>query len=383
MPLTELFSGLEDPRAVDNQKYPFKYLMFISVCAAFSGIDSYVGIEDYAETHKDFFDKYFNLPYVPRHDTFSHLFSLLERDKLETWFRSKTNDLLAFIASEAPRETGKTSENNKKRFNHIAIDGKTIRNSGFLNSYHMVTAWFANHKISLGQVKIDDKSNEITAIPELIEQIDFPNDTIITIDAMGCQREICHKIIEKGCHYFIAVKENQPTPFESTVAQMEEHCDKEHSLHESSNKGHGRVEKRWCTAHAVDTQNFDYKDWPGIKAIYAIDADIVTKRRGKEKRSMSSRYFLSSVLLPADEAAEYARDHWGIEINLHWCLDVSLNEDEACIQSENSAINMNILRKFALNILEQVKGKKSMKSMFRNCAIPQNTIKILNKCFCP
>lgn len=373
MNIKEFFSELKDPRSPHNQTYPFECLMLISISAAMAGIDSYVGIEDYAATHKEFFDKYFNLKYTPTHDTFLRLYGLLDKVAFEQWFRVKTESLIAFINTQNPPDVNK--------LRHIAIDGKTIRNSGFLESYHIVTAWLADHKVALCQVTVAEKSNEITAIPELIKSQETLKNTVMTIDAMGCQKEICALIVEKEGSYIIGVKENQPTLFQSAQAQTEEKFEQAYSTHTTDDKGHGRKEMRYCLAQDVDTINFNYKDWPGIKTIYAVDTDTIQKRRGHEKRYFSTRYFVSNIRLNAAEALSIIRSHWGIEINLHWCLDVSFNEDGSCIQEEGAAINMNVLRKFALNVLTSEKGKKSFKSMFRHCMLPSNAIKILDKLY--
>jgi predicted transposase YbfD/YdcC len=383
MDIKKLFEGLTDPRAKDNQTYPFECLLLIAVSAIMSGIDSFTGIEDYAETHKSFFDSYFKLTYTPTHDTFNRLFQILDINEFEAWFRIKSKVLIAFIEANNPpglatfdKKTGQIS-----RLKHIAIDGKTVRNSGFLKAYHIVTAWRVDHKIAIGQIKVEEKSNEITAIPVLIESLQSLDNTVVTMDAMGCQREICEKIIAKKGSYIIAVKENQPRLFENVRAQIEEEFETAYENCMTENKGHGRIEKRWCTAQDVDHKKFDFRNWPGIKTIYAIDSDILQKKRGVEKRHLATRYFVSNVKLSAEEALEKIRGHWGIEINLHWCLDVSLNEDGACIQLENAVVNFNVLRKFALNTLGVVKGKKSMVSMFRHCALPTNSINILDKFF--
>ena len=383
MNIEKLFEGITDPRTKDNQTYPFECLMLIAVCAIMSGTDSFMGIEDYAETHKDFFDSYFNLTYTPTHDTFNRLFQALDINEFEVWFRKKSVALIAFIEFDNPPVCTKINEKTGllENLKHLAVDGKTVRNSGFLKAYHIVTAWCADHKISIGQLKVEEKSNEITAIPVLIDSLETLKDTVVTIDAMGCQREICEKIIEKKGYYIIAVKDNQPTLFENVRFQIEEEFEAAYERCTTENKGHGRIEKRWCTAQEVDHTKFDFRDWPGIKTVYAVDSDILQKKRGAEKRHLATRYFVSNVKLSAQEALEKIRGHWGIEINLHWCLDVSLNEDGACIQLENSVVNFNVLRKFALNTLGIVKGKKSMVSMFRHCALPANSIKILSKFF--
>ena len=383
--LVEFFDGLTDPRAKDNQKYPFEYLMLIALCATLAGIDSCVGIADYAETHEPFFSAYFNLRYTPRHDTFLNILSRLDPAEMEIWFRKRTDDILKIISLMPKSEEAESKKSSSEEINYqqVCFDGKTIRNSGFLNPFHVVSAWYENMGLVLGQEKVSDKSNEITAIPALIESLELPKNALITIDAMGCQREICQTIINKGADYIIAVKENQPTLFLNTIAQIEEEFEKAQSIYHSQNKGHGRIEKRNCIAMLPDSEKYDFKDWPGLKAIYAVDSDVITKRRGKEKRTLATRYFVASALISAEGALGYIRKHWGIEVKLHWRLDVVMNEDHACIQEEMAALNMNRLRKMALNIINLIRGKTSVASINRKCMNPSYSIEFLEKLLCP
>lgn len=385
MKLVEFFEGLTDPRVKDNQKYPFEYLMLMALCATLAGIDSCVGIADYAETYANFFSSYFKLVYTPRHDTFLEILSKMDQNEMEIWFRKRTHDILELIPNTPQPKTTQNNESSSPKTNYqqVCIDGKTIRNSGFLNPFHIVSAWYENMGMVLGQEKVADKSNEITAIPELIESLELPENTLISIDAMGCQSEICQKIMNKGANYVIAVKGNQPTLFMSTLTQIEEDFEQSESTYQSENKGHGRLEKRHCVAMLADPEKYNFKDWPGLKAIYAVDSDVITKRKGKEKRSLTTRYFISSVLIPAEDMLEYIRKHWGIEVKLHWRLDVVMNEDQACIQEEAVAINMNRLRKMALNILNPIRGNTSIASMNRKCMNPAQSIKILDKLLNP
>lgn len=382
MNFKEFFEGLTDPRVADNVTYPFEYLMLMALCAALAGIDSCVGIADYAETHAEFFSAYFKLPYTPRHDTFLYILSRIDEAKMELWFRKRATDIRNLLP-HIPRPETKSTDGPSKRYNHVSIDGKTVRNSGFNNPFHIVSAWFENEEIVLGQETVEDKSNEIKAIPKLLESIELPPNTLITIDAMGCQKEICQKIIDKGADYLISVKDNQPTLFLSTLTQLEEDFEEVYSEHVSVNKGHGRVEKRVCIATIPNTEKYDFKDWPGLKAIYAIDSDTTVKRRGKEKRYLSTRYFVSSVILDAQTACFYSRKHWGIEVKLHWRLDVVMNEDQACIQEGAAVANMNRLRKMGLNVVNRTRGKQSVASMNRKSMNPSFATKVLEKLFYP
>jgi predicted transposase YbfD/YdcC len=199
----------------------------------------------------------------------------------------------------------------------------------------------------------------------------------------GCQHELCSLIIKNGGDYIIAVKENQPTLYHNVVAQIEETYESAYSQCTTNEKGHGRIETRTCLVMEKNEEDFNFKNWPGLKTLICLDADVTRKnKKGEQKRSLMTRYFISSMKLDAAETLDIIRAHWGIENNLHWCLDVSLNEDKACILEEQSVVNINVLRKFVFNIFTAVKEKKSFPSMFRQCMNPQNSIKFLDKCVC-
>jgi predicted transposase YbfD/YdcC len=348
--------------------------MLMAVCALMGGIDSFVGMDDYAKIHKEFFDRYCNHIYTPSHDTFRNLFRDLNMQEFESWFRKTAEQLRSFM------DKAHLPVSNRRK--HYALDGKTVRNSGIERSFHIVTAWLSGHKISMGQITVDKKSNEITAMPKLLSALDI-NGAVITSDAMGCQHELCSLIIKKGGDYIIAVKENQPTLYHNVVAQVEENFESAYSQCTTNEKGHGRIETRTCLVMEKNEEDFNFKNWPGLKTLICVDADVTRKnKKGEQKRSLMTRYFISSMKLDAPETLDIIRAHWGIENNLHWCLDVSLNEDKACILEEKAVVNINILRKFVFNIFTAVKDKKSFPSMFRQCMNPQNSVKFLDKCVC-
>lgn len=349
--------------------------MCMAVCALMAGIDSFVGMDDYAKIHKAFFDGYFNHIYTPSHDTFRNLFRDLNMQEFETWFRKTAEQLKSFM----DKANFPSSGNRRK---HYALDGKTVRNSGIEKPLHIVTAWLSGYGISMGQVTVDEKSNEITAMPKLLKELDIKG-AVITSDAMGCQQELCSLIIENGGDYIIAVKENQPTLYHNVVAQIEETFEFAYSEHMTKEKGHGRIEMRKCLVMEKNEEDYNFKNWPGLKTMICVDTDVTRKnKKGEQKRSLMTRYFISSMKLDALEALDIIRAHWGIENKLHWCLDVSLNEDKACILEENAVVNINILRKFVFNIFTSLKEKTSFPSMFRQCMAPQNAIKFLIKCVC-
>jgi len=266
-----------------------------------AGIDSFVGMDDYAKIHKDFFDRYFNHFYTPTHDTFRKLFRDLDVQEFESWFRRKAEQLKNFM------DNSNLIANTRRR--HFALDGKTVRNSGIERPFHIVTAWLSGHKISMGQVAVDEKSNEITAMPKLLSTLDISG-AVITSDAMGCQSELCSLIIEKGGDYIIAVKENQPTLYNNVVAQIEETFESAASQCTLNEKGHGRTETRTCLVMEKNEKDFNFKAWPGLKTLICVDSDVVRKnKKGEEKRSLMTRYFISSLKLDAAETLDIIRAH--------------------------------------------------------------------------
>jgi predicted transposase YbfD/YdcC len=365
MDLKTLFSNLSDKRNKNQQTYSFESLLFMSMCAIMAGEDSFTGISDYAETNKHIFDKYFDLPLLtPTHDTFNRLFDSLDPDEFDKWFVNYTQNIAAYCASRNLKSDG---------LKHQAIDGKTIRNSGKDKPFHVVSAWCSRHRLVLYQTKVDEKTNEIKAIPILLEMMDLEN-TVTTIDAMGCQREICEIIQDKGGDYIIALKENQPTLYADVKDYFNQIHDFSHATFEHNDKGHGRIEKRTCTVtDDIEWLKEEHK-WPGLRSVVRVESEVETKG----KTSSFTRYFISSLYPNAANHLDITRKHWGIENNLHWSLDCTFNEDEACVRRENAALNLSTARKIALNVLGSKKSEKvSLKSMQRKCWNPDYAIKIL------
>jgi len=361
----EMIGDLKDPRNQKNQKYPFETLVIAAVCAVMAGEDSFTGIAEYVENNVDRLSEFINFPEnkTPSHDLFRWIFELLDPNILNNWLFDLTNKLI---------ENDERFEKNE--LSHIGIDGKTIRNSK--DKLHIVHAFCTKNRLLLLQEKVDEKSNEITAIPKLLEALDLEG-TVITIDAMGCQREICKQIIEKNGDYIIAVKENQKKLFGDIKEEF--------ILREDSNeitnfthydKGHGRLETRVCSVIIPDHWLLDEHKWPGLKMIVRV----LNKTEKKGKISEEERFFISSLQKPVDIILQIIRDHWRIENSLHYILDVTFNEDKACVRCENAAYNLSILRKLAMNILQNAKTEKqSMKSMIRKCSNPIVAEKFLIK----
>jgi predicted transposase YbfD/YdcC len=338
------FEGLEDPRSLRNQRHPLITLIGTSFLAILSGIDSFSGMQDFVEMHMEALEDYFDFPHgVPSHDTYQRLWDALSPTQFKACF-SDFIDSLEKVASDV-----------------ISIDGKTIRNSGKDKALHIVSAWCHENKLVFAQEKVESKSNEIKAIPKVLELLDLEN-KVITIDAMGAQREICQKIVEGAGDYVIALKGNQGTLHEDVKLYLSD--PKNHEMtNENNDKGHGRLEQRVAVvAHEVTWLNESHQ-WPGLKAIGQITATVWKKG----KQTTETRYYISSLALDAGRLNDIARKHWAIENQLHWSLDVLFNEDKACIRNDNAAENIDILRKWAMAVLVKTKTKpdQTIKSLMR------------------
>lgn len=359
--LSSYFSQLEDPRSARNQRHPFMTLVGTSLLAALCGIDDFSGIEDFVEMHLESLKDYFDFPHGPAsHDTYQRLWDSLCPQQFKACFSD-------FIASLE-----------KLSSDVISLDGKTIRHSGSDKALHIVSAWCHNNKMVFGQEKVHEKSNEITAIPKVLSLLDLQG-KVITIDAMGAQRSICEHIIKGQGNYVIALKGNQGTLHKDV--QMYLNDPKTHQLiHETHDKGHGRIERRISgVSHDIEWLQTEH-DWPGLKAIGHITSTVL--RNSKE--TTDTRYYISSMPLSAERLNHIARQHWGIENQLHWMLDVVFNEDGACIRNENAAENLNILRKWAMTVLTKAKQKpsQSIKSLMRKNSMSINhLIQAVNKIF--
>ena len=357
-----LLEDVEDSRSKRNQKHPFITIIGTTFFAVFAGIDSFTGIEDFVRARFNELKDYFDFPKgVPSHDTYRRIWDALDSLKFQKTF-------LDFVKMVQESATGA-----------INIDGKTIRNSGESGPFHVVTAWCNENELVLGQEKTSEKSNEITAIPKLLELLDIRN-RIITIDAMGAQREICQDIIEGKGEYVIALKGNQGNLFKD-VQECFEDPKNEKLVNVHNDKGHGRIEQRVATVINNIQKLNGIHGWPGLKSIAKVESTVTKK--GKETKQ--TRYYIcSKKFTDAGQLNHLVRGHWSIENKLHWVLDVVYNEDRACIRRENAALNMNILRKWALSVLIKVKSKpsQSIKSVMRfNCMSFEHLKKSLEKIF--
>jgi predicted transposase YbfD/YdcC len=339
--VTEHFSDLEDPRE-DNRRHLLMDILVIAICAAICGADSWTEVELFGEAKYQWLKGFLKLPHgIPSHDTFGRVFALLDPEQFQRCFRE-------WIAAVEEKTEGEV----------VALDGKQLRRSHDRakgkKAIYMVSAWATENGLVLGQRKVDEKSNEITAIPALLDTLELSG-CIVTTDAMGCQRAIAEKVIENEADYVLVVKENQGQLFRTIQglfndAQELHWVDCDH--HKTVNKGHGRVEIRECWA----TSDPDYlhyiglfADWKGLQSIAMIRAE----RRIGEHKSVERRYFISSLKSNAQQLLRAARTHWHIENQLHWVLDLAFREDESRVRKGNGPQNFAVLRHLALNLLRQ------------------------------
>lgn len=338
--LHKYFGKIKDPRINRKKKHKLLDVIVLTVIAVICGAESWDSIEEFGKSRIDFLRKILELPNgIPSHDTLNRIFSIIKPGYFEKFFIEWANSL---------KDKGFDCD-------ILSIDGKTIR--GSKDSYHgksaihLVSMWSSSNGISLGQRKVNGKTNEITAIPELLEMLDIKG-SIITIDAMGTQRKIAEIIINKEANYILALKGNQGYLREDAEAVCSR--SKPDSLDETIEKGHGRIETRKCEVF----QNIDLlenkNDWKELKSIIRI----VATREINEKRSEETRYFISSLKVDATDFNKYIRQHWGIENSLHWVLDLVFREDEQRKRNGNAAENFAIIRKIALNLLKKEDSKK-------------------------
>ena len=334
------FNQLPDPRIHRNKKHFLIDIIVLSIIAVMCGAESWDSIEMFGKSKKDFLSKILKLPNgIPSHDTINRVFSLIRSDKFEYLFAQWAESL------KDPRISKEV----------IAIDGKAIRGSN--DSYHgnsaihIVSAWESSNRLVLGQIKTNDKSNEITAIPELLNILDIEG-CIITIDAMGTQKKIAERIIEKQANYILALKSNQ-----SYLKENVDHTffrQQPDSINETVEKGHGRIETRKC--EVINKLDFlDEKEhWVGIKSLLRITA----QREINDKKTTETRLYISSVEADAESFNSFIRQHWGVENSLHWTLDVTFREDAQRKRNGNAANNFALVQKIALNLLRKEETKK-------------------------
>lgn len=349
----EHFESLEDPRDQDHANFRHKFtdILVIVSLAVICGADNWSEIYCFAESRQSWFERYLELPHgIPSADTIRRLFMRLDAKHFERCFIHWAKDLNALL-----------SKNQTHR--HIAIDGKTSRRSGSKKKgkhpLHLVSAWASDTRLVLGQLATEDKSNEIEVIPELLRLIDVEK-AIVTMDAMGCQKAIAEQLLQQKAHYVLTLKDNHPTLARAVQAVYqkgeETQFKKMHHRRKTEKiRNHGRIETRKYTIISCkDKQEFQAL-WPGLHSLGKVEV----KRTINQKTTLMTRYFLTSLDYPnIDLFMQAVRKHWDIEINLHWSLDVSFNDDLNRTRTDYAAENLSIIKRIALNLLKQEKSIK-------------------------
>lgn len=355
----QALEALEDPRKQTGRlQYPLQELLLTALCAVSAGAEDWVDVAEWGVFKLQWLQRF--LPFergIASHDTFSRVFAMLDAGRFDACFRRWMAAVCPSLAHE-----------------HIAVDGKTLRGSTTdEGQVHLVSAWHCGAGVTLGQVKTQAKSNEITAIPELLAGLDLRGATV-TMDAMGCQKAIVRQLVDEGAHYVIGVKNNQPTLAQAVQGLLEQAPAKADGRtwheHSETDKGHGRIETRRClVCHDLSAIALVLQDWAGVRSVVQVESTRQTVRSGRfgprsaGQAQPSWRYYISSQVLDAEQFNATIRAHWAIENGCHWVMDVNYREDECLIRRNHGPQNMATLRRIAQNQikLDASKGSQRIK----------------------
>jgi predicted transposase YbfD/YdcC len=353
------FGELKDPRVERTRRHPLVNILFIAVCGVLCGADSFAAIHEFGDDRKTWLARFLDLSNgIPCEDTFRRVLARLDPAAFE-------KALLSWMRA--------VQEITESRL--IAVDGKTLRGSYDRRdgkaAIHMVSAWATENKLSLGQVVVDEKSNEITAIPELLAVLELSG-AIVTIDAMGCQREIAAKIRERGGDYVLAVKRNQPTLYERVREAIDEGLEQDAERideHGTDEKGHGRQEARTYAVFPAPAGIDPEGLWQDL---FAVGVTFSERTDAQGHTSLEGRYYILSRQLSAKEFADAVRGHWSIENELHWQLDVSFREDACRVRTGHAAANMSVIRRFVLGSLKrETECRRGIDTKRLKCALSE------------
>jgi predicted transposase YbfD/YdcC len=345
--IAEHFLGIEDPRMDRTKRHNLIDIMTIAICAVICGADGWVGIETYGCAKYEWLKTFLELPNgIPSHDTFARVFAQINPQQFESCFINWMKSVQKITNGEV-----------------VAIDGKTLRGSEDKSSeqsaIQIVSAWATTSKLVLGQVKVDGKSNEITAIPELLKVLELSG-CIVTIDAIGCQKEIVRLITKQNADYVITLKKNQGNLYDEVEKLFQVGISTgfegiEHSTYKTEETGHGRHEIRhYVMLSKIGSRLNPDSVWSNFNSVGMLES----VRSLEGETTVETRYFISSLESNAKQFGNSIRSHWGIENSLHWILDVGLEEDDCRIRKDNAPQNLAILRHIAVNLLNQEKRVK-------------------------
>jgi len=344
----EHFSGLEDRRQEKKVLYPLDEILLLTLCAVLCGGDGWVEVAAFGERKLDFLRRFRPFEHgTPSHDQLGNVFAALDAKKFQQCFIDWVGALGKGLGGV------------------VAVDGKTLRRSfdkaGGKGPIHMISAWSSGQRLVLGQSKVDDKSNEITAIPELLDLLTLRG-AIVTIDAIGCQKDIAAKIIDKEADYVLALKGNQGTLRDDVELFFAEQkgrnfADTEAGRQRTTEKSHGRLEVREYTVCDDIEWLRERHRWPGLGSIVMVEC----RREDAAKTQTETRFYISSLAADAPVIANAIRQHWGIENSLHWVMDMVFRDDECRIRKDNAPANFATIKHMASNLLRSSPGKQSMR----------------------
>ena len=343
MPLTQVFVSISDPRSARQVRHDLSELLTVAVCAVLCSADEFSDIEASAKERIEWLRGFLVLEHgIPSHDTFGRVFAALDPREFEGAFRRWVGQLVPTLGTDAV----------------VAIDGKTSRRSttkADANPLHMVSAFAADVGLVLGQTATAEKSNEITAIPELLATLALEG-CVVTIDAMGAQTSIARQIRKGGADYVLCVKDNHPKLVESFLLALAGVGGKltPTSTSESTDDGHGRREVRRCWAFDAVDRLYKAEQWSDLKSFAIVERE----RTVGSKTSCERRYYISSLPADAQRIAHAVRSHWEVENRLHWCLDVQFNDDQSSVRTGFAANNLAIVRHIVINLLRLNKSRK-------------------------
>lgn len=347
--ISEHFEGVQDPRVACLVTHPLVNIMTITLCAVIAGADNWSEVATFGEGKQAWLARFLDLSQgTPSHDTFSHVFARLDTEQLQAGF-------ISWVQAIHQRLTGEV----------VAVDGKKLRHS-FDTAIEqpmitMVSAWATEAEVVLGQVAVAEGSNEITAIPHLLRLLDLRG-CIVTIDAIGCQKEIAQQLVEQEADYLLAVRGNQERLLADTellfrLAEQNDYAKVDCTYAHTVNKGHDRIEVRHCWAIAgQESLSFlqDYEAWPKLRTVIRID----TERHVGQTVTRQSRYYISTLPNDAEHLLQVKRSHWAIENGLHWVLDVAFREDDSRVRKGHGPRNLALFRHMAVTLLKQEKTAK-------------------------
>ena len=352
--IEEHFGELKDPR-IDRQLHKLIDILIIAICAVICGADTWEDVEAFGKAKKAWFESFLELPNgIPSHDTFNRVFNRLDPQQFQSCF-------MKWISAASELIQGQV----------IAIDGKLLRRSHDKGigkaAIDMVSAWANSNHLVLGQIKVDDKSNEITAIPQLLKALDVSG-CIVTIDALGCQTEIAETIIDQEAEYVLSLKENQGRLYEDVKLLFDDLESSDYTAYtydhaRTVNKGHGRIEIRECWTISDPEVLCHLRGFDNWKKLQTVSR-IRSQRWVGDEKSIEDRYHIASIC-GAKPVLRTVRSHWSIENKLHWVLDIAFDEDRHRLRKEHGPENFAVLRHIALNLLKQenslkrsIKGKR-------------------------